>query len=82
MKSCSKSFYLYTYRYTILAYILHAVNVLEKIATTLGVKGLNLYEDPCKLKTLKIDQKIGDPEIKNTIFCDVCYNNTCHITNM
>uniref|UniRef100_A0A0D3D5Z2 non-specific serine/threonine protein kinase n=1 Tax=Brassica oleracea var. oleracea TaxID=109376 RepID=A0A0D3D5Z2_BRAOL len=58
------------------------LNVLEKIATTLGVKGLNLYEDPCKLKTLKIDQKIGDPEIKNTIFCDVCFNNTCHITNI
>ncbi|CAN7077503.1 unnamed protein product [Brassica oleracea var. botrytis] len=58
------------------------LNVLEKIATTLGVKGLNLYEDPCKLKTLKIDQKIGDPDIKNTISCDVCFNNTCHITKI
>ncbi|KAJ4894853.1 putative LRR receptor-like serine/threonine-protein kinase [Raphanus sativus] len=58
-------------------------NLLEKIATTLGAKGLNLsYGDPCKLKTLKIDQKIGDPETNNTIICDVCFNNTCHITNI
>uniref|UniRef100_M4EMZ1 non-specific serine/threonine protein kinase n=1 Tax=Brassica campestris TaxID=3711 RepID=M4EMZ1_BRACM len=59
------------------------LNVLENITTTLGGKGLNLsYGDPCKLKFLKIDQKIGDPEIKNTILCDVCFNSTCHITKI
>ncbi|KAF2534041.1 hypothetical protein F2Q70_00030541 [Brassica cretica] len=59
------------------------LNVLENIATTLGAKGLNLsYGDPCKLKTLKIDQKTGDKEINNTIICDVCFNNACHITNI
>ncbi|KAF8107802.1 hypothetical protein N665_0116s0009 [Sinapis alba] len=59
------------------------LNVLKKIATTLGAKGLNLsFEDPCKSNTLKIDQKIGDVEINNTIKCDVCFNNTCHITKI
>ncbi|KAG2265843.1 hypothetical protein Bca52824_072922 [Brassica carinata] len=59
------------------------LNVLENIATTLGAKGLNLsYEDPCKLKTLKIDQKTGDKEINNSIICDVCFNNACHITKI
>ncbi|KAH0917899.1 hypothetical protein HID58_025559 [Brassica napus] len=59
------------------------LNVLENIATTLGAKGLNLsYGDPCKLKTLKIDQKTGEKEINNTIICDVCFNNACHITNI
>ncbi|CAH8299405.1 unnamed protein product [Eruca vesicaria subsp. sativa] len=62
------------------------LNVLKKIATKLGVKGLNLsYGDPCILRTLKMEQKIGDPEIDNTvntILCDVCFNNTCHITNI
>ncbi|CAH2034364.1 unnamed protein product [Thlaspi arvense] len=70
------------------------LKALEKIATTLGAKGLNLsYGDPCSLRTLKITQDTENSEEilakkannsekrNNTIYCD-CFNNTCHITNI
>ncbi|EOA39560.1 hypothetical protein CARUB_v10008178mg [Capsella rubella] len=61
---------------------------LEEIATTLGIKRLNLsYEDPCRLKTLMIIQEVGivwNPGMNNTIVCDCSFNNnkTCHITDL
>ncbi|CAL9216708.1 unnamed protein product [Arabidopsis halleri] len=66
----------------------HAVNTLEKIATTLGVKGLNLRNgDPCTLGTLTMAQGVSivpDSERNNTIRCDCSFynNNTCHITSI
>lgn len=66
----------------------HAVNTLEKIATTLGVKGLNLRNgDPCTLGTLTMAHGVSivpNSERNNTIRCDCSFynNNTCHITSM
>ncbi|XP_019094625.1 PREDICTED: probable LRR receptor-like serine/threonine-protein kinase At1g29720 [Camelina sativa] len=59
---------------------------LEEIATTLGIKRLNLsYGDPCRLRTLKIIQEadiVWNPVMNNTILCDCSFNNNtiCHIT--
>ncbi|KAF3605174.1 hypothetical protein DY000_02047381 [Brassica cretica] len=65
------------------------LNALEKIATTLGIKGLNLsYGDPCSLGTLKMMQDVGvisNPDTGNsTIRCDCSFNKstTCHITSI
>ncbi|WZZ16296.1 hypothetical protein YC2023_109385 [Brassica napus] len=65
------------------------LNALEKIATTLGIKGLNLsYGDPCSLGTLKMMQDvdvISNPDTGNsTIRCDCSFNKstTCHITSI
>ncbi|KFK44801.1 hypothetical protein AALP_AA1G304900 [Arabis alpina] len=62
---------------------------LEKIGTTLGIKGLDLsYEDPCISGTLKMIPEVAvvsNPEIRNnTIRCDCSYNNDtiCHITSI
>ncbi|KAL1205157.1 putative LRR receptor-like serine/threonine-protein kinase [Cardamine amara subsp. amara] len=57
---------------------------LTKIATTLGIKSLNLSSgDPCHLGTLKFDIVLK-PEMNNTIGCDCSFNNnkTCHITEL
>ncbi|KAJ4868728.1 putative LRR receptor-like serine/threonine-protein kinase [Raphanus sativus] len=66
---------------------LDELNVLEKIATTLGIKGLNLsYGDPCSSRTLNIMQgpTSNSENINNTIGCNCSiYNNmTCHITSI
>ncbi|CAH2034360.1 unnamed protein product [Thlaspi arvense] len=67
---------------------LSPVTALEEIATTLGIKKLNLsYEDPCRFETLMITQQVGfvwNPEVNNTISCDCTFNNstTCHITEL
>ncbi|XP_033137237.1 probable LRR receptor-like serine/threonine-protein kinase At1g29720 isoform X3 [Brassica rapa] len=65
------------------------LNALEKISTTLGIKGLNLsYGDPCSLGTLKMMQDvdvISNPDTGNsTIRCDCSFNKstTCHITSI
>ncbi|KAG2318958.1 hypothetical protein Bca52824_012171 [Brassica carinata] len=64
------------------------LNALEKIATTLGIKGLNLSDgDPCNLGTLKMMHVDGvsNPENRNsTIRCDCTFNNSriCHITSI
>ncbi|KAJ4879954.1 putative LRR receptor-like serine/threonine-protein kinase [Raphanus sativus] len=65
------------------------LNALEKIATTLGIKGLNLSNgDPCSLGTLKMRQDVdgaSNPENRNsTIRCDCSFNNSriCHITSI
>ncbi|KAL0795774.1 hypothetical protein Bca101_067151 [Brassica carinata] len=65
------------------------LDALAKIATTLGIKGLNLsYGDPCSLGTLKMMQDVdvlSNPETGNsTIRCDCSFNNsmTCHITSI
>lgn len=67
---------------------MHVVNVLEKIATTLGIEGLDLsYRDPCDLGALKMMQEVDVvsnlEKRNNTIYCDCSFNNnTCHITTM
>ncbi|XP_056841636.1 probable LRR receptor-like serine/threonine-protein kinase At1g29720 isoform X2 [Raphanus sativus] len=64
------------------------LNSLEKVATTLGIKRVNLsYEDPCSLGTLMITQQVDsvwNPEVNNTIACDCSFNNKtiCHITEL
>ncbi|CDY26317.1 BnaA09g26680D [Brassica napus] len=64
------------------------LNALEKIATTLGIKRVNLsHEDPCSSGTLMITQQVDfvwNPEVNNTIACDCSFNNntTCHITEL
>ncbi|VVA92984.1 unnamed protein product [Arabis nemorensis] len=64
------------------------LNALKEIATTLGIKGLNLsYGDPCNIRTLKITQKVDfvhNTDINNTILCDCSFNNNtiCHITEI
>lgn len=66
----------------------HAVNTLEKIATTLGIKEFNLRNgDPCSLRTLYMAHGVAsvwNSKVNNTIGCDCnLYNNsTCHITSM
>ncbi|XP_023633104.1 probable LRR receptor-like serine/threonine-protein kinase At1g29720 isoform X2 [Capsella rubella] len=62
----------------------YELNALEEIATTLGIKRLNLsYGDPCHLRTLKIDV-VWKSEMNNTIGCDCSFDNnmTCHITEL
>jgi hypothetical protein len=69
---------------------LHAdeLNALKEIATTLGIKRLNLRdEDPCSSKTLKIIQEVDfvpNLDINNTIGCDCSFNNNtiCRITEL
>ncbi|CAH2034358.1 unnamed protein product [Thlaspi arvense] len=62
------------------------LTALGEIATTLGIKRLNLSAgDPCRLETLTIIQQVGfvsNPEGNNTIGCDCTFNNnmTCHVT--
>ncbi|XP_056841627.1 probable LRR receptor-like serine/threonine-protein kinase At1g29720 isoform X2 [Raphanus sativus] len=61
------------------------LNALEKIATTLGIKGLDLsYGDPCSLGTLKMMQDVDVETGNSTIRCDCSFNNsmTCHITSI
>ncbi|CAH8332541.1 unnamed protein product [Eruca vesicaria subsp. sativa] len=64
------------------------LNALEKIATTLGIKRVNLsYEDPCSLGTLMITQQFDfvlNSEVNNTVACDCSFNNKtiCHITEL
>uniref|UniRef100_A0A1J3CRM6 non-specific serine/threonine protein kinase n=1 Tax=Noccaea caerulescens TaxID=107243 RepID=A0A1J3CRM6_NOCCA len=64
------------------------LNVLEKIATTLGIEGLDLsYRDPCDLGALKMMQEVDVvsnlEKRNNTIYCDCSFNNnTCHITTI
>ncbi|CAA7052517.1 unnamed protein product [Microthlaspi erraticum] len=59
------------------------VEALKDIATTLGVKHLNLSEDPCLTKTLVITQDVLKEGQNSTIRCDCGFNNnnTCHITH-
>ncbi|CAN7127248.1 unnamed protein product [Brassica rapa subsp. narinosa] len=59
------------------------LNALGEIATTLGIKRLNLSDgDPCFSRTLNIG--FVSDEMKNTIACDCSFNNnmTCHITEL
>ncbi|XP_048619588.1 probable LRR receptor-like serine/threonine-protein kinase At1g29720 isoform X2 [Brassica napus] len=71
--------------------ILHQdeLNALKKIATTLGINGLNLsYGDPCHLGYLKMIPEVAivsNRELRNnTIDCDCSFNNntTCRIINI
>ncbi|KAF8075518.1 hypothetical protein N665_1089s0011 [Sinapis alba] len=60
------------------------LKALGEIATTLGIKRLNLSDgDPCLLKTLKLGvvSKNSDSKMENIIVCDCSFNNnmTCHI---
>ncbi|KAH0918584.1 hypothetical protein HID58_026244 [Brassica napus] len=62
------------------------LNALKEIATTLGIKRLNLSAgDPCKIRTLMIIQEKQDVLLNsaknNSIVCDCSFNNnmTCHI---
>ncbi|KAG2320648.1 hypothetical protein Bca52824_013861 [Brassica carinata] len=59
------------------------VEALKDIASTLGVKHLNLSEDPCLTKTLVITQDVLREGQNSTIRCDCRFNNnnTCHITH-
>ncbi|CAN6803467.1 unnamed protein product [Brassica oleracea] len=59
------------------------VEALKDIASTLGVKHLNLSEDPCLTKTLVITQYVLKEGQNSTIRCDCGFNNnnTCHITH-
>ncbi|CAH8298907.1 unnamed protein product [Eruca vesicaria subsp. sativa] len=59
------------------------LNALGEIATTLGIKRLNLSDrDPCLSRTLNIGAVSN--EMNNTIACDCSFNNnmTCHITEL
>lgn len=60
------------------------VKALKDIASTLGVKHLNLSEDPCLTKTLVITQDVLKEGHNSTIRCDCHFNNnkTCHITHL
>ncbi|CAF1969564.1 unnamed protein product [Brassica napus] len=71
--------------------ILHQdeLNALKKIATTLGINGLDLSSgDPCYLASLKMIPEVAivsNPELRNnTIVCDCSFNNntTCRIINI
>ncbi|AAG10621.1 Putative receptor-like serine/threonine kinase [Arabidopsis thaliana] len=57
------------------------VEALKDITETLGVKHLNLSEDPCLTKTLVISQGVLKEGQNSTIRCDCHFNNysTCHI---
>ncbi|EOA36564.1 hypothetical protein CARUB_v10011709mg, partial [Capsella rubella] len=59
------------------------VKALKDIALTLGVKHLNLSENPCLTKTLVITQDVLNGGKNSTIICDCSFNNnsTCHITH-
>lgn len=59
---------------------INAAKALKEIATTLGIKGLDLKsENPCTTKRLKFDF-VGTGGV-NTIKC-LCENMTCHITEL
>ncbi|KAF3513251.1 hypothetical protein F2Q69_00008350 [Brassica cretica] len=62
------------------------LHALEEIATTLGIKRVNLsYKDPCDSQSLMIiKQADRNLEVNNTIACDCSFNNnmTCHITEL
>ncbi|KAJ4894862.1 Leucine-rich repeat transmembrane protein kinase [Raphanus sativus] len=60
------------------------VEALEDIASTLGIKHLNLSEDPCLTKTLVITQDVLKEGHNSTIRCDFHFNNnkTYHITHL
>ncbi|XP_056847272.1 probable LRR receptor-like serine/threonine-protein kinase At1g29720 isoform X2 [Raphanus sativus] len=79
-------------QYTYVLYITNvfsystAVNALKEIATTLGIKRLNLSAgDPCNVRTLMIIQEkqgvIANSAKNNSIVCDCSFNSntTCHI---
>ncbi|KAF3596397.1 hypothetical protein DY000_02023125, partial [Brassica cretica] len=64
-------------------------NALKKIATTLGINGLDLsFGDPCHLGYLKMIPEVAivsNRELRNnTIDCDCSFNNntTCRIINI
>lgn len=65
---------------------IYAVKALGEIATTLGIKRLNLSDgDPCLLKTLKLGVVSNpDSDVENIILCDCSFDNnmTCHITEL
>ncbi|KAH0915930.1 hypothetical protein HID58_030376 [Brassica napus] len=62
------------------------VHALGEIATTLGIKRVNLsYKDPCVSQSLMIIKQVDwNPVLNNTIACDCSFNNnmTCHITEL
>ncbi|XP_013723774.1 probable LRR receptor-like serine/threonine-protein kinase At1g29720 isoform X2 [Brassica napus] len=62
------------------------LKALGEIATTLGIKRLNLSDgDPCLLKTLKLGVVSNpDSDVENIILCDCSFNNnmTCHIIEL
>ncbi|KAH0893748.1 hypothetical protein HID58_056177 [Brassica napus] len=62
------------------------LKALGEIATTLGIKRLNLSDgDPCLLKTLKLGVvSNSDSDMENIIACDCSFNNnmTCHIIEL
>ncbi|KAF8045782.1 hypothetical protein N665_4433s0004 [Sinapis alba] len=60
------------------------LKALKEIATTLGIKGLDLKsEDPCSRRSLKFDfvQSLETGGVNNNISCQ-CYNMICHITDL
>lgn len=82
-------------QYTYVLYITNvfsystAVNALKEIATTLGIKRLNLSAgDPCNVRTLMIIQEkqgvFANSAKNNSIICDCSFNSntTCHIKVM
>ncbi|XP_033132861.1 probable LRR receptor-like serine/threonine-protein kinase At1g29720 isoform X5 [Brassica rapa] len=62
------------------------LHALGEIATTLGIKRVNLsYKDPCVSQSLMIIKQVDwNPVLNNTIACDCSFNNnmTCHITEL
>ncbi|KAJ4879960.1 putative LRR receptor-like serine/threonine-protein kinase [Raphanus sativus] len=62
------------------------LKALGEIASTLGIKRLNLSDgDPCLLKTLKIGLvSNSDSDMENIVACDCSFNNnmTCHIIEL
>ncbi|XP_018437396.2 probable LRR receptor-like serine/threonine-protein kinase At1g29720 [Raphanus sativus] len=59
------------------------VEALKDITKTLGVKYLDLSEDPCFTKTLVITKSVLMEGQNSTIRCNCSFNNnrTCHITH-
>ncbi|XP_010549457.1 PREDICTED: probable LRR receptor-like serine/threonine-protein kinase At1g29720 isoform X2 [Tarenaya hassleriana] len=59
------------------------VKALKDITSTLGVKYLNLSEDPCLVKTLKITEGGLEEGQNSTIRCNCRFDNnsTCRITH-
>lgn len=64
--------------------LIYAVEALKDITKTLGVKYLDLSEDPCFTKTLVITKSVLMEGQNSTIRCNCSFNNnrTCHITHL
>ncbi|XP_010549447.1 PREDICTED: probable LRR receptor-like serine/threonine-protein kinase At1g29720 [Tarenaya hassleriana] len=60
------------------------VEALQEIARTLGIKNLDLREDPCAKSILRIADGDLQPGQDSTVICDCSFDNnrTCHITQL